>query len=64
MSRPREFHPVLMGFPLYYFSTLKMEAVYHSETLVDLYRITQRYIPEGGIAEIRKPAHPVITILP
>jgi hypothetical protein len=30
------------------FSTLKMEAIYSSETSVDTQRITRRYIPDGG----------------
>jgi hypothetical protein len=31
-----------------YSSTLKMEAVYYSETSVDFQRTTRRYIPEDG----------------
>jgi hypothetical protein len=34
------------------FSTLKMEAIYSSETSVDIERTTRRYIPEAGTLNI------------
>jgi hypothetical protein len=35
-----------------YFSTLKMEAICFSETLVDSQLITWRYVPEGGTIQL------------
>jgi hypothetical protein len=34
------------------FSTLKMEAIYSSETSVDTQRTTWRYIPEDGTLQV------------
>jgi hypothetical protein len=37
-----------------YFSTLKMEAIFSSETSVDSQRTTRRYIPEDGTLHVRE----------
>jgi hypothetical protein len=62
ISRARNQHESrAVGFLLGYFSTLKMEAIYSSETSVDFQWTTRRYIPEDstrqyGSGLVRVPA--------